>query len=124
MARKTPYSVGQRWYCDNTACGRPSFTFVVIGPGEKPNEKKCRLEYDDPKNPSQGVETYYTHKHLKKYAKLVIVEEKPVGEYYVDYDEDSASYCVFHTEGPKAYSSWSDESEAQKDADKRNGKTR
>ena len=73
MARETPYSVGRRWYCDLSAKGRESFTFVVIGPGEKPGEKLCRLEYDNPKvhGLGHGTEQIYSHKHLKKYAKLV-----------------------------------------------------
>lgn len=125
MARKTPFSVGQRWYCKRVAdkYDRPNFTFIIIGPGRNRNEKLCRIESDDPENDSlHNVEQEYSHAHLKKCATLVVVEEKPKGEYYVDYDEDSASYCVFHTEEAKAFSSWSDEGAAQRDADKRNGK--
>jgi hypothetical protein len=70
MARITPFSVGRRWYCDNSTTGRPNFTFVIIGPGSKPDEKRCRLEYDDPSRLSHNHETFYSHKHLKKYAKL------------------------------------------------------
>ena len=73
MARVTPFSIGRRWYCDNTAGSRPSFTFIIIGPGLKAWEKTCRLEYEDPRIPSHGIEGVYTHKHLKKYAKLVEV---------------------------------------------------
>jgi len=71
MARITPFSVGQRWYCDNSATGRPSFTFVILGPGFKSYEKRCRLEYDDPRHPHHNLDGEYTHKHLKKYGKLV-----------------------------------------------------
>jgi hypothetical protein len=71
MAHLTPFSVGQRWYCDNTKTGRESFTFVVIGPGAKPGEKKCRLDYDNPKALFHNSEQVYSHKHLKKYAKHV-----------------------------------------------------
>jgi hypothetical protein len=74
MARKTPFSVGQRWYCDNSATGRPSFTFVILGTDmlTRPNEKLCRLEYDDPSDICHGIVQPYSHKHLKKYAKLVV----------------------------------------------------
>jgi hypothetical protein len=50
--------------------GRDSFTFVIVGLGEKPGEKRCRLEYDNPKSVSNGHESTYSHKHLKKYAVL------------------------------------------------------
>jgi hypothetical protein len=76
MARVTPFSPGQRWYCDKTGLEQRSFTFVILGPGDKPNEKRCRLEYDDPSAPFHNHESFYTHKHLKKYAKLVGSEGK------------------------------------------------
>ncbi|MFQ3543585.1 hypothetical protein Q7A53_05820 [Halobacillus rhizosphaerae] len=41
-------------------------------------------------------------------------------EYYVDFDENTNSYCVFNTKGERAYSSYANENEAQNDADKRN----
>lgn len=67
MARRTPFSVGQRWYCEGTR-GRP-FHFVIVGPGNKPWEKRCRVEPVDPSD--KGCEQSYSHKHIKKYAKLV-----------------------------------------------------
>jgi len=73
--RVTPFSIGQRWYCDCEAKGRPSFTFVIIGVGDKHGEKRCRLEYENPGDrraiPQHGHESVYSHKHLKKYAVLV-----------------------------------------------------
>ena len=75
--RVTPFSVGQRWYCKRISdkYNRPNFTFVIIGPGEKPNEKLCRLESDDPENDStHNTEQEYSHAHLKKFA--VLVESK------------------------------------------------
>ena len=115
MARITPFSVGQRWYCDNTGRGRGSFTFVILGPGDKPNEKKCRLEYDDTRNISHNHESFYSHKHLKKYAKLV------EGKYTYEWDEGEEMFLVFTPDGSKAVSSWCDEEAAKEDADRRNG---
>jgi hypothetical protein len=43
------------------------------------------------------------------------------GEYYVELDKSSGLYCVFNTEeGDFAFSSWSDEDDAERDAAKRN----
>lgn len=39
-----------------------------------------------------------------------------MGEFYAEYDEESASWCVFHTGGEHAYSSWSGQEEAEEDA--------
>lgn len=48
---------------------------MILGPGDKPNEKRCRLEYENPGDrravPQHGHESVYSHKHLKKYAVLV-----------------------------------------------------
>jgi hypothetical protein len=45
-----------------------------------------------------------------------------VGEYYVDLDEKTNLYCVFHTESRKAFASYCSEKEAKKDAKERNMK--
>ena len=42
------------------------------------------------------------------------------GEFYADLDEDSGLYCVFHTETEKAYASFADGDEAERDAALRN----
>jgi hypothetical protein len=65
------YTVGQRWYSNREKEGRPSHTFVIIGPGDTPREKMCRLENDDPTTPGHGIVQSYSHAHLKKYAVLV-----------------------------------------------------
>lgn len=81
MPRITPFSVGQRWYCDRSKgpnpYNRPNFTFVILGPGPKPNTKVCRLECDDPSDSTHGTESEYPHSHLKKYATLVVGDKKP-----------------------------------------------
>lgn len=43
-----------------------------------------------------------------------------VGEYYADYDADSAMWCVFHTEGSSAYASFADPGDARDYAAKLN----
>lgn len=47
-----------------------------------------------------------------------------IGEYYADYDEDSAMWCVFHTDKKSgfAYASYASEELATDDANRRNGK--
>lgn len=42
------------------------------------------------------------------------------GEYHAEYDEDTASFCVFHTEHSKAVGSHSSMDQAKEDADRRN----
>ena len=74
------YEIGQRWFCERPPESyKPNFFFIIIGKGDRPNEKLCRVEIDtsDPRcrNISEGqskpFEQPYSHKHLKKYAKLV-----------------------------------------------------
>lgn len=82
--RVTPFSVGRRWRV--TRVERPSFDFVVVGPGDRPNTKRCRLDvdfewfrrcgYGEPSEQQlrmagHHIEQDYSHKHLKKCAKLV-----------------------------------------------------
>jgi len=47
---------------------------------------------------------------------------KKVGYYFAEYDDDSQSYCVFHTglNSGRAYSSFSSMREAERDAEQRN----
>jgi hypothetical protein len=72
----TPFSIGQRWYCDRSKTKQGSkhgwcnFTFVIIGTAG-PGEKRCRLECDDPTDPTHNTEGVYPHKHLKECATLV-----------------------------------------------------
>lgn len=35
------------------------------------------------------------------------------GEFYADYDEETGTYCVFHTEGNRAFASFTDKDEAE-----------
>ncbi len=39
--------------------------------------------------------------------------KKNQGEFYVDYDDESGLWCVFHTEDTRAYSSWPTEAQAR-----------
>ena len=78
MERITNYSVGRRWRCQRA--DRISFDFVIIGPGNRPDTKKCRLE-PLPGQESlfgkqrikdfRGADASYPHRHLKKVAILV-----------------------------------------------------
>lgn len=80
--RVTPYSPGRRWRCCPRN-GRPPFEFVIQGPGSSPKHKRCRLEVDvrwyalhhlDPDamgRVGHGLESEYSHAHLKKHATLV-----------------------------------------------------
>jgi hypothetical protein len=75
--RITNYSVGRRWRCQRGAS--ISFDFVILGPGDRPGTKKCRLE------PLPGEElrvgtvrveslkgtiSNYTTSHLRRVATL------------------------------------------------------
>lgn len=67
------YQVGQRWRCERDKEGRESFTFVILGPGSKPDRKLCKIVWDRPHGYEQISESEpreFTHKHLKKYAVL------------------------------------------------------
>lgn len=72
----TPFSIGQRWYCDRSKTkqgnkyGQSNFTFVIIGTAG-PGEKRCRLECDDPTDPTHNSEDTFPHKHLKQCAILM-----------------------------------------------------
>jgi len=55
---------------------------------------------------------------------LNLIEKKEVGEYYVDHDKKTDTWCVFHTdkgEG-KAFASFTDKKEAEKKAKEMNRK--
>lgn len=72
--KATPYSVGRKWFCNAAEInGRTSFHFVIVGPGSKPDRKRCRLEglEGHHRMPAEGQVHEYTHKHLKKYGTLV-----------------------------------------------------
>jgi hypothetical protein len=77
--RLTLFSPGRRWRVDQKPDDkyrdRP-FDFLILGPGTKPDRKLCRIEvvgHDHPCCPTcqHGMESEYTHKHLKRYARLV-----------------------------------------------------
>ena len=53
---------------------------------------------------------------------MTIKEQIAKGEYFVDYDKDSASYCIFHTDYKTgfAFASYASEQEAEKNAKERN----
>lgn len=80
----TSFSPGRRWLC--TPKGRARFWFVILGPGTNnldkpaPNYKRCRIEiHPDDKQLAganlDGVESTYSHKHLKKHAVLEPIEK-------------------------------------------------
>jgi len=54
---------------------------------------------------------------------MTIKEQLAIGEYFVDYDEESGSYCIFHTDYKTgfAFASYASEQEAEKNAKERNG---
>jgi len=51
-------------------------------------------------------------------------EQLEKGEYFADYDEETESYCVFHTDFKTghAFSSYTSPEQAEKDAEERNNK--
>lgn len=67
---KSPFAIGEKWYCEDHY---PPFYFVIIGKGEKPYTKLCRLENanQDIRFGADKSEQEFSHKHLKKYAKHV-----------------------------------------------------
>lgn len=58
----------------------------------------------------------------KNFAPAAFPNKPQLGEYFADYDEESALYCVFHTDKKTgfAYSSWACMEDAKKDAIRRN----
>ena len=79
----TPFAIGRRWLCSPP--GRARFWFVIIGPGtndlNKPSKvhKRCRIEVHPEdrhmaSGRSHGLESTYSHKHLKKHATLEPLE--------------------------------------------------
>jgi len=53
---------------------------------------------------------------------MTIKEQLAIGEYFVDYDEESGSYCIFHTDYKTgfAFASYANKEEAEKNAKERN----
>lgn len=53
---------------------------------------------------------------------MTIEEQLSKGEYFVDYDEESGAYCVFHTDFKTgfAFASYASEQEALKNVKERN----
>lgn len=74
MPRITQFSIGQEWRCGPEA-GSGGLTFVIVGHGPRPNQKLCRLEYDNPRGSIHGSIQSYTHAHLKRYATLLPLEK-------------------------------------------------
>lgn len=73
MTRKTPFSIGRRWYCMDR--GHGAFDFVIVGKSNKPGYKICNLEYYDQywrdrNGPEVTKEREYSHAHIKRYATL------------------------------------------------------
>jgi hypothetical protein len=52
------------------------------------------------------------------------MDKEVIGEYFVDYDENSSSWCVFHTDIKTgfAYGSYSTKEEAEKNVAERNNR--
>jgi len=87
---RTAFATGSRWFCDRREELKPSFTFVIVAKS-KAGQVLCRLELEghDPDHTDcwplprwerckpdcyHGLTQTYSHKHLKKYARLL---EKP-----------------------------------------------
>ena len=76
-----PFDIGRRWLCeDPTGFKRDyPFHFVIIGPanyGAPSRNKMCRLEVVGHTGQCcltchHGLTQSYSHKHLKKHAKLL-----------------------------------------------------
>lgn len=80
----TPFQPGRRWFCgQGSREGRARFWFVILRDGHNyagklsTEHKLCRIQIhpDDlamkvPGYKDHGMESTYSHKHLKKYAAL------------------------------------------------------
>lgn len=89
MSRVTAFSPGRRWRC--TPATKAPFDFVIVGPGTRPDHKRCRIEVDSTYYVRQGYsasgaaqlaekqghgrEAEYSRRHLRKWAALVPVPE-------------------------------------------------
>lgn len=53
---------------------------------------------------------------------MTIKEQLSIGEYFADYDEDSASWCIFHTDYKTgfAFKSFASQQEAESRAEEMN----
>lgn len=75
-AKRGDFAIGRRWRC--TRRNRHSFDFVIVAAGSKPDTKRCRVEVLDEKRRDRpgsghGIEQEYSHRHIKRCAKLVEV---------------------------------------------------
>lgn len=80
-AKRGDFAIGKRWRCDRSR--KSAFDFVIVGPGAKPDTKRCRIEVLDPvvksgMSPdvdlgrgSHGMVQEYSHRHIKRCARLV-----------------------------------------------------
>jgi hypothetical protein len=82
MRPLSPFAIGRRWYSERPPEERkPNFEFVIVGPGSKLYTKLCRIEISDEEmarfpeyytgQNGNGTVQEYSHKHLRKYARLV-----------------------------------------------------
>lgn len=81
-AQRGDFAIGKRWRCDRSK--KSAFDFVIVGPGSKPDTKRCRIEVLDPKVRSgtssdvdlgrggHGMVQEYSHRHIKRCAVLVV----------------------------------------------------
>lgn len=53
---------------------------------------------------------------------MTTTEQLKIGKFFADYDEDTDSWCVFHTDYKTgfAFSSWATREQAEQDAKERN----
>lgn len=64
------YVTGQRWQVRRPERPGSDFDFVIVGPGSKPDRKVCKVEYLVEHAWQKNFEAEFTHRHLKRYAKL------------------------------------------------------
>lgn len=80
MSKTTKFSPGQKWRCESGDSHWGAFTFVIVGPGDKPNRIICDIVYDKlPRGKKANnpilINRNFSRSHLKRYAKH-ISEEK------------------------------------------------
>ena len=67
---RNSFKPGSVFRCDKDNHGG-SFNFIIIGKSDRRGYFRCRLEYDNPKYPSHGIEQDYSSTHLKRYGKQI-----------------------------------------------------